>query len=115
MNIPSFEEIFSLKSLFKSFKEFERGKKFKPDVAEFKSRLVENLMSLNSDIMFGNYKHGGYLHHSISDGSPEIFTRLPSEIEWCITPFIGHCIRILIPNLFLIRIPVGREREHIEL
>src|SRR3989338_3900346 len=70
MNIPSFEEIFSLKSLFKSFKEFERGKKFKPDVAEFKSRLVENLMSLNSDIMFGNYKHGGYFHFKVSDPKP---------------------------------------------
>ena len=114
MNIPSFEEIFSLKSLFKSFKEFERGKKFKPDVAEFKSRLVENLMSLDSDIMFGNYKHVIFTSKCLTP-SPEIFTRLPSEIEWCITPFIGHCIRILIPNLFLIRIPVGREREHIEL
>src|SRR3989344_5931763 len=68
--IPPFEEIFSFENLFRSFKEFERGKKYKSDVAEFKSRLVENLFSLHSDIVKGNYKHGGYFHFKISDPKP---------------------------------------------
>jgi RNA-directed DNA polymerase len=68
--IPPFEEIFSFENLFKSFKEFEKGKKNKPDVAEFKSRLVENLLSLSSDILSGNYRHGGYFHFKINDPKP---------------------------------------------
>lgn len=68
--IPKFEEIFSFENLFRSFKEFEKGKKQKPDVAEFKSRLVENLFSLHEDIISGKYKHGWYLHFKVNDPKP---------------------------------------------
>lgn len=69
-NIPSFEEIFSFENLYKSFKEFEKGKKYKPDVAEFKSRLVENLSSIHFDMLSQKYKHNGYFHFKISDPKP---------------------------------------------
>jgi retron-type reverse transcriptase len=68
--IPLFEDIFSFQNLFYSFKDFEKGKKHKPDVAEFKSRLVENLMTLHADMMEGRYRHSGYVHFKISDPKP---------------------------------------------
>lgn len=68
--VPTFNEIFSLESLFQSFKKFERGKKFKSDVAEFKTQLISNLSSLHFDIMGGNYRHGGYFHFKVSDPKP---------------------------------------------
>ena len=68
--IPKFEEIFSFPSLLKSWQEFKRRKSDKTDVADFAFNLISNLSLLRSDIINGNYKHGGYSHFRINDPKP---------------------------------------------
>ncbi len=68
--IPEFDQIFSFQSLLKSWQEFKKRKSDKADVANFASNLISNLYALHSDIMNGNYKHGGYTQFKISDPKP---------------------------------------------
>ncbi len=65
--LPSFEEIFSMESLLKSWQVFKKGKKSKVDVAEFSSNFIYNLTDLHRDLMAGYYRHGGYAYFKISD------------------------------------------------
>jgi len=65
--IPSFEEIFSFESVFESWKEFNRGKKSKDDVALYSLRLIDNLKKLSTELQEGRYRHDGYHHFKISD------------------------------------------------
>lgn len=65
--IPSFENIFSFESLFESWKEFNRGKKSKDDVALYALRLVDNLQNLHIKLKNDAYHHDGYHHFKISD------------------------------------------------
>lgn len=69
-NIPPFEEIASFSNLFRAWRNFSRRKKQKHDVAEFAFRLSDNLLSLQRDMLSGNYRHGGYTHFRIADPKP---------------------------------------------
>lgn len=66
-NYPKFEEIFSYRSLINSWLEFRMGKKKKNDVCDFFINLVKNILNLNTDILGGRYKHGGYKYFKIHD------------------------------------------------
>lgn len=55
-----FEDIFSYAELFKSWREFKKGKRKKDDVSDFSVRLSKNIFDLCQDILSGNYSHGGY-------------------------------------------------------
>jgi len=68
--IPQFEEIFSMGNLFWAWKEFQKGKKSKKDVADFSMNLFHNLSLIRNDIISGSYKHGGYFHFKINDSKP---------------------------------------------
>lgn len=68
--IPPFEEIVSFENLFFSWREFQRGKSQKEDVAEFTLRLIPHLSSLHRDLVSGSYRHGGYAHFKVNDSKP---------------------------------------------
>jgi len=68
--MPVFEDIFLLENLFASWNEFRQGKKLKPDVTDFTSKLIANLIALHDDIHSGLYKHGGYEYFRIFDPKP---------------------------------------------
>ena len=68
--IPEFEKIFSFESIFDGWLEFQKGKRKKLDVLEFKNNLISNLAELHGDLRRGEYKHGGYRHFKISDPKP---------------------------------------------
>lgn len=65
--IPPFDKIFSFGSLFESWKEFNRGKKSKDDVALYTLKLIDNLQHLHSKLQDDGYRHDGYHHFKISD------------------------------------------------
>ena len=65
--ILSYEEIISLESLLPSWRDFSRGKLGKSDVAIFASKLLSNLIKLESDLNKGQYRHGRYFHFRIND------------------------------------------------
>jgi len=62
-----FSEIVSVDNLLEAWKEFEKGKKNKPDVQEFSLKLMDNILSLNRDLSQGKYRHGGYESFIIHD------------------------------------------------
>lgn len=68
--IPTFEEFCSFEYMFSSWREFRRGKKHKPDVAEFACDLIGQVSRLREDLLSGRYRHGGYVHFRVSDPKP---------------------------------------------
>lgn len=62
-----FSEIVSVDNLLEAWKEFEKGKKNKPDVQEFSLKLMDNILSLHRDLSQGKYRHGGYKSFVIND------------------------------------------------
>ena len=62
-----FSEIISIDNLLEAWKEFEKGKKKKPDVQQFSLKLMDNILSLHRDLSQGKYRHGGYESFIIND------------------------------------------------
>lgn len=62
-----YDDIISAENLLLAWREFKRGKTQKKDVQEFEMRLMENILSLHSDLMQKTYTHGGYEAFTISD------------------------------------------------
>ena len=65
-----FEKIAATENLLEAWREFLPGKRGKCDVQEFQLRLMDNILSLNSDLVNGHYRHGGYQAFKISDPKP---------------------------------------------
>jgi len=70
MNIVNFEKIISVGNLLLAWKEFLRGKRNKKDVQEFQLHLMDNVLSLHTDLKNKTYIHGGYYAFNISDPKP---------------------------------------------
>ena len=66
----SFSKIISLENLFKSWKEFRRGKRKKLDVQEFEQYLEDNLFELHNELKNKTYRHSDYTSFNISDPKP---------------------------------------------
>ena len=65
-----FEKIASADNLLEAWREFLPGKRGKRDVQEFQLRLMDNILSLHTDLINGTYRHGGYQAFKISDPKP---------------------------------------------
>lgn len=65
-----FEDIISADNLLSAWQDFVRGKRHKADVQLFSRNLIENILSLRSELANGAYKHGGYHAFAICDPKP---------------------------------------------
>ena len=68
--IGGFEKIAATENLLEAWREFLPGKHGKHDVQEYQLRLMDNILSLRTDILNGTYRHGGYHAFNISDPKP---------------------------------------------
>lgn len=66
----TFADIISVDNLLGAWREFIRGKRNKKDVQIFELRLMNNILSLHSDLRNRTYRHGPYQHFKISDPKP---------------------------------------------
>ncbi len=66
----NYHDSITLETLFSAWKGFLKGKRQRPDVAEFQTRLVDNLVALHRELSTQTYKHGGYYAFKISDPKP---------------------------------------------
>ncbi len=66
----TFEKISSIENLLEAWSEFVKGKRGKPDVAEFSLNLMDNLLSLRRDLINHTYRHGPYRAFNINDPKP---------------------------------------------
>ena len=62
----------SLSNLLAAWREFESGKRNKPDVQYFARNLFDNLLSLQQDVRLGQYQHGPYERFVVSDPKTRI-------------------------------------------
>ena len=65
-----FEDIISVNNLLLAWREFIDGKKKKPDVQEFQSHLMMNILALHEELINGQYQHGPYHEFRINDPKP---------------------------------------------
>lgn len=65
-----YNDIISVENLLLAWQEFQKGKKYKNDVAEFSLNLMQNIFEIHDDLKNKNYKHGRYQHFKISDSKP---------------------------------------------
>ncbi len=66
----NFEKIISVDNLLLAWKEFICGKRNRKDMQEFQLHLMDNVLSLHSDLKNKIYTHGGYYAFNISDPKP---------------------------------------------
>ena len=65
--IHTYDDIISIENLLCAWQEFERGKKKKSDVMEYKRHLMTNIINLHHDLQARTYTHGAYYHFIICD------------------------------------------------
>ena len=65
-----FEDIVSVNNLLLAWQEFIKGKRNKKDVQKFSFNLMDNILSLQQDLVNHTYKHGGYQAFNICDPKP---------------------------------------------
>lgn len=73
MNIQlrhTYQEIIGLENLLAAWEEFRLGKRDKADVQAFARHLLDNIVSLHSDLANLDYQHGGYKAFAINDPKP---------------------------------------------
>jgi len=57
----------SISNIWRSWYRFRRGKKPTHDIDTFSYFLEENLARLHTDLIFGNYRHGGYRSFTVTE------------------------------------------------
>ncbi len=65
--VHNYNDIISVENLLEAWGEFQRGKKKKEDVMEFKRNFMTNIFSLHNDLKSKTYTHGDYEHFVICD------------------------------------------------
>jgi len=76
------QKLTTLENLFNAYRAAARGKRKKPDVANFEFNLEENIFNLREELMGGSYRHGPY--HSFYIHDPSSFhCEPPSEGRGC--------------------------------
>lgn len=63
----TYDDIISVQNLLEAWQEFERGKKKKNDVMEFKRFLMKNILELHQGLKSKTYVHGAYQHFFVCD------------------------------------------------
>lgn len=63
----AYDDIISVENLLAAWQEFERGKKKKTDVMEWKRHLMSNILNLHNDLKNKTYVHGPYQHFIVCD------------------------------------------------
>ena len=71
----SFDNIISLRNLFFAWKEFERGKKNREDVAEFGLNLEDDIFKLHDELKNQTYCHSPYYTFHIFDPKHRLISK----------------------------------------
>ena len=72
-----YPQIASFDNLYLAFKAARRGKRARPDIAEFEFNLEENLLDLQSELQAQTYEPGSYHNFRINDPKPRLISAAP--------------------------------------
>ncbi len=110
----SYDYIISVENLLGAWREFIRGKRYKPDVQEFQFRLMDNILDLHHDLSVKTYHHGGYQHFRIHDPKPRdihkasVRDRLVHHAIYRVLYWFYH--QVFLPDSFSCRLGKGTHR-----
>jgi len=65
-------ELISIKNIYRAWKDFVKNKNNKPDVVEFKMNLEEEILQIQNDLKNETYKHGFYSTFKVYDPKERI-------------------------------------------
>lgn len=72
-----YSQITSFDNLYLAFKAARKGKRSRPDVAEFEFQLEENLLNLQTELQEETYRPGSYQNFQIFDPKPRLISAAP--------------------------------------
>lgn len=72
-----YPQITSFDNLYLAFKAARKGKRARPDIAEFEFNLEENLLELQSELQSESYQPGRYHNFRINDPKPRLISAAP--------------------------------------
>ena len=65
-----YNHIISIENLLCAWQEFQKGKRYKKDVATFSLDLMKNILEIHQELKNKTYQHGQYQHFKINDPKP---------------------------------------------
>ncbi len=72
-----YPQITSFDNLYLAFKSARKGKRARPDIAEFEFNLESNLLDLQSELLAESYQPGPYHNFRINDPKPRLISAAP--------------------------------------
>ena len=108
------QDLCSIETLYLSYKKASKGRRSRPDVAEFEMNLEENLFNLQRELQDGEYQHGNY--HSFYIHDPK--KRLISAADFR-DRIVHHALvtvleplyeKLFLPNSYANRVGKGTHR-----
>jgi retron-type reverse transcriptase len=93
-----YPQIISFENLYLAFKAARKGKRARPDIAEFEFDLESNLLDLQSELLAENYQPGPYHNFRINDPKPRLISAAPFRDR-----VVHHALCRVIEPLFDIR------------
>jgi RNA-directed DNA polymerase len=93
-----YPQIASFENMYLAFKAARKGKRARPDIAEFEFDLESNLLDLQSELLAENYQPGPYHNFRINDPKPRLISAAPFRDR-----VVHHALCRVIEPLFDIR------------
>jgi RNA-directed DNA polymerase len=72
-----YPQIASFDNLYVAFKSARKGKRARPDIAEFEFDLEANLLDLQNELLSESYQPGPYHNFRINDPKPRLISAAP--------------------------------------
>lgn len=69
--------VYDFQNLLRAAQRAQRGKRFRPDVAEFNLDMEKELFQLQEDLKNKTYRHGRYHHFPVFEGKKRIISSAP--------------------------------------
>ncbi len=93
-----YSQISSFENLYLAFKAARKGKRARPDIAEFEFEIESNLLDLQSELLSESYQPGPYHNFRINDPKPRLISAAPFRDR-----VVHHALCRVIEPLFDIR------------
>ncbi len=115
-----FEEFVSMKNLLEAERSAAKGKRYRPDVRKFEENLVENLESIQTDLIDGTYHTSDYRIFTINEnGKEREVADLPFRdrvVHWALMNVINKVmLKTLIKHTYAALPRRGMHKAHSDL
>jgi retron-type reverse transcriptase len=82
-----YEKIYDFENLYQAYREARKSKRFRDDVLQFSSNLEENLIQIQNELIYREYKVGRYREFFVYDPKKRLIMALPFKdrvVQWAI-------------------------------